>query len=238
MKEFENKIKLLRKELRSYSDSKKKKTSKNFFKTGKGEYGYGDVFLGVTVPICRKIAIKYKNLSMKNITHLINSKIHEERLVGILILVHVYEINPESIKKKIVKYYLDNSNKINNWDLVDLSAPKIIGNFLKYKNNRNILEKLAKSDNLWKKRISIISTYSFIKNNDFDDCFKISNILMNDKHDLIHKAVGWMLREVGNRNMSKEESFLKKNYKIMPRTMLRYAIEKFPKNKRMIYMRK
>ena len=225
----------LRSNLNDIKNPEKVQVLQRFFKTGKGQYGEGDIFLGITVPESRKIAIKYSSLELIDIKSLLQSKIHEERLIALLILVHRYNTNIEE-RKNIFYFYLDNTNYINNWDLVDLSSHQIIGDFLKNK-DRKILYQLVKSSNLWERRISIISTYAFIRNNNFEDTLKISEILLNDEHDLIQKAVGWMLREVGNRNMNIEEEFLKKHYKSMPRTMLRYAIEKFPENKRKAYLK-
>ncbi len=223
----------LKKDLEKLGSPKKAKILQRFFKTGPGQYGEADIFLGIMVPQTRVIAKKYKNLLLKEIEELLSSKIHEERLGALLILVHKY-YNSQN-KKEIFDFYVDNASKINNWDLVDLTAPKIMGNWLLNK-PKDILYELVKSDNLWEKRISIISTFAFIKEKQFDDTFKISEILINDKHDLIHKAVGWMLREIGKRNLEVEENFLKKHYKNMPRTMLRYAIEKFPEAKRKAYL--
>ncbi len=225
----------LKQDLEKLANKDKSKLLQRFFKTGKGEYGYGDIFLGITVPNQRKIAKKYFNLNLNQIEELLKSKIHEHRLTALLILVDKFKKGEESIKKEIVNFYLKNINYINNWDLVDLSSHKIIGEYLIDK-DKSILYKLARSDNLWEKRISIISTASFIRENKFEDTLKISKILLHDKHDLIHKAVGWMLREVGKRNQNIEEVFLKKYYKKMPRTMLRYSIEKFDKNKRRFYL--
>jgi len=224
-----------RSDIEKATNPEKAKLLQCFFKTGKGEYGEGDIFLGITVPESRKLAIKYKDLPLKDTESLLKSKIHEERLIALLILVHNYEKNSET-RDKIFNFYLKNTEYINNWDLVDLSSHQIVGNYLSGR-NRYILHKLAKSDNLWEKRISIISTAYFIKKDDFSETLKIATILLKDKHDLIHKAVGWMLREVGKRDLKTEESFLKKNYKKMPRTMLRYAIEKFPESKRLRYLK-
>jgi len=226
----------LKQDMQKLSSKEKAKILARFFKTGKGEYGYGDVFLGLTVPETRSVAKKYSNLDLKYAEELLKSKIHEHRLVALLILIEKFKQFNERDKKEIIDFYLSNTNYINNWDLVDLSADKILGNYLVDK-NKNILYKLANSNNLWEKRISIISTFAFIKQNEFQDTLNISRILLKDKHDLIHKAVGWMLREVGKRNLNIEEEFLKKNYKQMPRTMLRYSIEKFNKNKREFYLR-
>lgn len=221
-------LKKLKKDLKEKSNPKKAEILQRFFKTGKGEYGEGDVFLGVMVPETRAIAKKYFNLDVKDVKDLLNSDIHEHRLIGLLILVGKYE---KGEKENIFNFYLNNSSRINNWDLVDVTAPKIVGNFLLDK-PRDILHSLAESDNLWERRIAIISTFSFIRENDFKDALKISEKLLQDEHDLIHKATGWMLREVGKKDIKKLESFLKKHYKNMPRTMLRYAIEKFPEEER------
>ncbi|MBI5221675.1 MAG: DNA alkylation repair protein [Candidatus Magasanikbacteria bacterium] len=197
-----------------------------FFKTGKGQYGEGDIFLGIYVPIQRGIAKKYLVLDLKDIQILLNSKIHEHRTIALFILIAQYQKADEKIKEKIYKFYLENTKRINNWDLVDLSAPNIVGQQL-LKNNKNILYKLARSKNLWEKRIAIVATLTFIRAKKFDDTLKISEILIRDRHDLIHKAVGWMLREMGKRDESLLRKFLKKHAKNMPRTMLRYSIEKF-----------
>jgi len=208
-----------------------------FFKTGKGEYAEGDIFSGLTVPQSRVIAKKYKDLELSEIENLLHSKIHEERLIALLILIEHFKKNKHE-QKEIFEMYLQNTKYINNWDLVDLSAPNVVGMYLADK-KRNVLYELAKSHNLWEKRISILSTLAFIvKKNEYVDTFKISDILLRDEHDLIHKAVGWMLREVGKRiSQEKEEEFLKTRYKIMPRTMLRYAIERFEEGKRKKYLR-
>ena len=233
-------MKKLHKQLEEHSDSEKAKLLQRFFKTGKGEYGEGDIFLGIVVPNQRKIAKEAaERLSMENLQELLNSKVHEKRLIALLILIEKYKKAEE--KEFIFNFYLSNTKNINNWDLVDLSAPNILGDYLleKGREDREILQKLAKSEHLWEKRISIISTFAFIRNQEFDDALRISELLLNDKHDLIHKAVGWMLREIGKRDLEIEENFLRKNsrYKEMPRTMLRYAIEKFPEKKRKMYLR-
>ena len=230
-------LKLLRSELKNLKNPEKAKIVARFFKTGKGQYGEGDVFLGLMVPVSRSIAIKYKDLNINDIENLLNSKIHEERLIGLLILVHNYKIGDNEEKDKIYKFYLKNAKKINNWDLVDLSADKIVGHHLHDK-DKSVLHKLAKSENLWERRIAIIATFQFIRNKQFDDAFSVSELLIKDKHDLIQKAVGWMLREIGKRDLEAEERFLLKHYKKMPRTMLRYAIERFEEGKRSFYMNK
>lgn len=227
---------ILREEIKSASNPGKAKFLQRFFKTGKGEYAEGDVFLGIVVPVQRQIAKKYTELSFEDLEKLITSKYHEERLIALLILVERFKKASEDEKDKIIKFYLKNRKGINNWDLVDLSAPKIFGEYLLNK-DRKILFRFAKSKDLWEKRIAVLSTFTFIKNNDFNDALKIYEILVYDKHDLIHKAVGWMLRELGKIDLKTEEKFLKKYYKTMPRTMLRYAIEKFPEKKRKAYLK-
>jgi 3-methyladenine DNA glycosylase AlkD len=223
----------LKKELQKLADPEKAKLLQRFFKTGKGEYGEGDIFLGLTVPVQRNVAKKYYNLDLKQIKELMESKIHEYRLIGLFILINKYKTTNH--KKIIMRFYLKNTNNINNWDLVDLSAPNIVGKHLLDK-DRSILYKLAKSNSLWEKRISVLACFAFIRENDFKDALKISGILLKDEHDLIHKSVGWMLREIGKRNQKIEEEFLKKHYKQMPRTMLRYSIEKFEEKKRKSYL--
>jgi len=187
--------------------SEKAKVLQRFFKTGPGEYGEGDIFIGVTVPDLRKTAKKYQKITLNETKELLNSKIHEERLVSTLILIQKFSNASLKEKGELVKYYLDNTKKINNWDLVDLSAPQIIGEYLKDKQDRTILYKLAKSNNLWERRISIITTLTFIRNNQFSDTLKLSTTLLHDKHDLIQKAVGWMLREVGKRDITTESLY-------------------------------
>lgn len=226
----------LKSELKQAGNPERAKILQRYFKTGKGEYGERDIFLGITVPEQRKIAKRfYDNLSLSEVQTLLNSRIHEERFTALEILNFKYSSSAEKEKRKIIGFYLKNTAKINNWDLVDTSAPYLLGDFLNNK-DKSILYKFAKSEDLWKKRISIIATYHFIKNNQFHDTLKIAEILLNDKHDLIQKAVGWMLREIGKRNQEVLETFLKNNCKNMPRTMLRYSIEKFPQEKRQAYL--
>jgi len=230
----------IKKELKALGNPKKALHSARFFKTGKGEYGQGDIFLGISVPEQRKIAGKYWSLiSLSDTKNLLQSKIHEHRLTALFILIAKYQKGDKEVKTGIYKLYLNNTRYINNWDLIDLSAPKIVGDHLSNKPvKRKILYRFAKSKSLWEKRIAILATYTFIRNKEFSDTLKISEILLFDKHDLIHKAVGWMLREVGKKDQKTEEDFLKKYHKVMPRTMLRYAIEKFPEKKRKFYMKK
>jgi len=215
----------------------KAKILQRFFKTGDGQYGAGDVFLGIVVPEQRNIAKQFADLDMSKIQKLLNSKIHEKRLIALFILIGQYKKANKIGKAKIYRFYLKNSSRVNNWDLVDLSAPNIVGDYLLDK-DRRMLYKLARSRSLWEKRIAIVATFKLIRENDFDDTLKISEMLLKDKHDLIHKAVGWMLREVGKRNQKVLEEFLLKYHKEMPRTMLRYSLEKFDDKKKAFYMRK
>ncbi len=223
------------KDLDNAASKEKAKFLGRYFKTGKGEYGEGDIFLGITVPEQRRICKSYTNISLDDTQKLLNSKIHEHRVCALFVLIDNY--NKADIRKKkiIVDFYLRNTKNINNWDLVDTSAPYILGKWLIDK-DRKILYKLAKSKNLWERRISIIATYEFIRAGQLKDTLAISEILLKDRHDLIHKAVGWMLREAGKKSLQMEEEFLKKHYRKMPRTMLRYAIERFPEEKRKFYM--
>ena len=229
-------LKSLKKDLENLKDPEKAKILQRFFKTGKGEYGEGDIFLGIPVPKQRKIAKKYSNLTLSNIQSLLSSKIHEYRLVGLLVLIFKYKESNVKDKEKIFNLYLKNTNNINNWDLVDLSAHNIVGEYTYLKKDSKAIFSLAKSNNLWEKRIAMISTYAFIKKQEYNEALKIAEILIYDKHDLIHKVVGWMLREIGKRNQDIEEEFLKKYACNMSRTMLRYAIEKFNKKRRAYYL--
>ena len=233
---MKTKIDEVYKELKSKANPKQAKNLQRFFKTGLGEYGEGDIFLGLKVGGSREIAKKYQNLSLKETEKLLHSKIHEERLIALLILIHKFQTDKEDLKEKIFKLYLKNTKYINNWDLVDLSAHKIIGEYLRNK-SKKILYKLVKSENIWERRIAVLTTFQFIKDNEFKESLKISKLLLKDKHDLIHKAVGWMLREIGKRSLVTEEKFLKTHYKKMPRTMLRYAIERFPEKRRQAYLK-
>jgi 3-methyladenine DNA glycosylase AlkD len=207
-----------------------------FFKTGPGEYGEGDVFLGVRVPEVRKLVKQYPDVGLKEARQLITSPKHEERLLALLILVRDFSRGDERSQKRIYAFYLAKTRYINNWDLVDSSAEHIVGVFLMEKEKAPLYE-LAKSDSLWERRIAIMATFHFIKQMAFSETLKISDMLLLDDHDLIHKAVGWMLREIGKRDMRTEEKFLKGRYGSMPRTMLRYAIEKFPEPKRQAYLK-
>ena len=226
----------LQNELRRLSNKEIAEHSQRFFKTGKGQYGEGDRFLGIRVPVLRKIAKKYRGISVDECYQLLKSQFHEERLLALLILVAIFDKTNNEGRKTIYILYLDNTRFINNWDLVDCSAEHIVGTYLRGADKQPIYN-LANSGILWERRISIMSTFHFIKYNEFIDSLRISEILLHDKEDLIHKAVGWMLREIGKRDIEVEEEFLRKYYKEMPRTMLRYSIEKFPKAKRKRYLK-
>ena len=224
-------------DLKKSANKDKAKVLSGFFKTKKGQYGEGDIFLGITVPDQRNVAKKYKESSFDDVKKLLGNKIHEYRLTGLLILVEKFTESDDFRRKKIIDLYMNDLRYVNNWDLVDLSADKILGSYLLDK-DKSILKKMARSKNLWERRIAIVSTFAFIKQNKFDDTLKISEILIHDKEDLIHKAVGWMLREVGKRNKKTEIYFLKKHYKNMPRTMLRYSIERFSESEKKFFMAK
>jgi 3-methyladenine DNA glycosylase AlkD len=228
--------KIIRMELEKLADPAKAKLLQRFFKTAPGQYGEGDIFLGITVPDLRALARQYYDLTPTDALSLLESKYHEERVLALLILIRLYEKGDEAAKKKIYELYLANTKFINNWDLVDASAPYIVGAFLMDK-SRKALYALARSADLWERRISIIATARFIRNNQFADTLGISKLLLADRQDLIHKAVGWMLREVGKRDQAVEEQFLREHYKKMPRTMLRYAIERMPEAKRQAYLK-
>ena len=228
-------LEAIKKELQDLANEEQAKNLQRFFKTGKGEYGEGDIFLGIKVPIQREIAKKYSGLSLPKIQELLKSKTHEHRLTGLIILSNKYKESKEEEKVNIFNFYLKNTKNINNWDLVDITAPNIVGHFL-FDKKKNILYDLARSADLWERRIAIVSTFDFIRKQEFQETLALSEILLDDKHDLIHKAVGWMLREIGKKDKAVLENFLKQHYKIMPRTMLRYAIEHFPEEKRKMYL--
>lgn len=219
------------KEIQSKANPEKAKLLQRFFKTGKGEYGEGDIFLGLTVPIQRIIAKKYKDISLPKLQELIKSKFHEYRLIALLILTYKFEKANEKTQEEIFNFYLKNTKYINNWDLVDLTSTRVMGKFL-FEKDKKILYKLVNSKDLWEKRISIISTLYFVSKNEFQDALTISELLLKDKHDLIHKAVGWTLREIGKRDKEVLRKFLRQHYQDLPRTTLRYAIERFPEEER------
>lgn len=223
--------------LNSYANRAKIPDYMRFFKTGKGEYGEGDQFLGIKVPDIRKVVKKYfMSLSLNEIQEFLYSPYHEHRMFALLVLVALYQSKRLDNKATIYHFYLNHTAQINNWDLVDVTCPHIVGDYLLDK-DRSLLYRYAVSDNLWEKRIAIIATFAFIKAGEFEDTFAIANLLLDDKHDLIHKAVGWAIRNVGNKNLKAELEYLNPRYKKMPRTMLRYAIEKFDEPLRLQYLK-
>ncbi|NCS99743.1 DNA alkylation repair protein [Candidatus Parcubacteria bacterium] len=232
-------VKNLKAELHSYASPERKKTNEWFFKTGEGEYGFGDKFIGISMTHTRKVARHYHNLKLSDLHKLLTSPIHEERMTALLILVAKFEKAGEELQTDIFEFYLENDKHINNWDLVDTSAPKIIGAYVfKHPSKKSILIRYSKSKNLWQRRIAIIATFAFIRDNQFDLTMKIAKTLLLDSHDLTHKAVGWMLREVWKRDHRLVEKFLIDNYNKVPRTTLRYAIERMVEFKRKQFLNK
>ncbi|MEW6127957.1 MAG: DNA alkylation repair protein [Acidobacteriota bacterium] len=222
--------------MRAMGSEERARVSEWFFKTGPGEYGEGDLFLGLDSPTLRKLAKEYRAANFKILLSLLKSKFHEERLLALLILGLQFLKASDEAKHEIYRFYLANTLYINNWDLVDCSAPHVVGAFLIDK-DKVILAKLAKSESLWERRIAIVATHYFIRNYHFDTTFKIAEMLLQDREDLIHKAVGWMLREVGKKHFEAEEAFMRIHYQRMPRTMLRYAIERFPEELRQKFLK-
>ncbi len=223
--------------LRSLADAEKAAFFPRFFKTGKGEYGEGDTFIGVTVPQVRSVVKQFRDLSLEDVEMLLKSPIHEARLGGLLVLVSQYQKADAAVRKRIAKFYLDHLDSVNNWDLVDSSAHQILGPHIEATGDTQILDRLAKTKHLWRERVAIVTTYHFIRLGQFEHTIRIAEILLHHDHDLIHKAVGWMLREMGKRDRKTLEKFLKKHSKTMPRTALRYAIEKFDEPTRKRYLR-
>ena len=232
---LESTARTAQKRLRSFADAEQATILARFFKTGPGQYGEGDRFIGVKVPATRKVAKEFKNLPLTEVKCLLHSEIHEERLLALVILIGQFEKGDDATRKLIYDLYLANTRHINNWDLVDLSAPQIVGGYLETR-SRKPLDRLAKSASLWERRISILATHWFIRHSDFADTIRIAEKLLHDKQDLIHKAVGWMLREVGKRDVAVLEEFLGQHCRVMPRTMLRYAVERFSEGKRRSYL--
>jgi 3-methyladenine DNA glycosylase AlkD len=227
----------VRKHLRNLANPEIAKISAWFFKTGPGQYGEGDRFIGVRVPALRKLARQHRTLPLTEVEPLLHSNIHEERLLALLILVLAFAKVEDSEQKKIVDLYLQNTRYVNNWDLVDASAPYLVGAYLMDKSRRP-LYRLVKAPSLWERRIAIVATQHFIRQGDFADTLEIGRLLLDDREDLIHKATGWMLREVGKRHQATLEGFLERHGASMPRTMLRYAIERFPEGKRQEYLQR
>ncbi len=221
--------------LRMLGDREKARVLQRFFKTAPGEYGAGDLFVGLRVPEIRKLAKDYRALPFAELIQLLHSPLHEARMLALVILVRTYADGDDPLQERIYHLYLQNTRFINNWDLVDASAAPIVGAYLQYR-SRSPLHVLAVSPLLWERRISIMATFHYIKCGEFAETLHIAQLLLRDPEDLIHKAVGWMLREIGKRDHLTEEAFLKSHYKTMPRTMLRYAIEKFPEKLRQRYL--
>jgi 3-methyladenine DNA glycosylase AlkD len=226
----------IRRKLAAHADSSRIPGVSAFFKTGVGEYGEGDVFIGVRVPAIRAVCRECRGAGLPEIRALLRSRVHEERALALLLLMDRFDREDQAGRRRLYEFYLSHTDFINNWDLVDCSAAAIVGRWLEER-DRAPLERLARSRSIWERRIAIIATYHFIKRGEFRDTLRIADLLLGDSHDLIHKAVGWMLREVGKRNGSVERQFLKTRANRMPRTMLRYAIERFPPAERQAYLR-
>ena len=225
----------LRTRFRKLGTRERARAAQRYFKTGPGEYGEGDVFIGVAMPPLRRFAREAAATKYMDVLKLLRSRIHEERLLALLLLVQRYEKGDAAMKARVYRSYLANTRYINNWDLVDLSAPNIVGAHL-LQRSRAPLYRLVKSNSVWERRIAVLATFRFIRERDLTDALKIARALLDDGHDLIHKATGWMLREIGKRDRMRAERFLARHCRTMPRTMLRYAIERFPEAKRRRYL--
>lgn len=221
--------------LQLLGNPEKARLMQRYFKTAPGEYAAGDVFIGVTVPAVRGLLKEFRNLTPAELLPLLGSGTHEERFFALLALVRCFDRGDAASREQIYDLYLANTGSINNWDLVDCSAPAIVGGYL-LERTREPLYSLARSASLWERRIAILATFTFIRSNQFDDSLSIATLLLADREDLIHKAAGWMLREVGKRDQGAAEEFLRRHCRVMPRTMLRYAIERFPAEKRRMYL--
>ena len=226
----------IRRELESLGDASQAAILQRFFKTGPGEYGAGDRFRGIRVPVLRGLAKKYQELSLAEARRLLPSPFHEDRLLVLLILIRQCDRGDQDVRDQLHRFYLEHTRFVNNWDLVDVSAPHLLGHYLEDR-PKDTLTRLAASGNWWERRLAIIATLHFIKRQDFDETLRIARLLLGDPEDLIHKAVGWMLREVEKRQGAVAEAFLRKHYRQMPRTMLRYAIERLPEARRQAYLK-
>ncbi len=229
-------ITAIQRELEGLADPGQAAILQRFFRTGPGEYGEGDRFRGIRVPLLRKIAGKYRHLPLPETGRLLRSAFHEDRLLALLILIEHYNRGDDTVRGEIHRFYLDHAGRVNNWDLVDASAPHLLGHYLMDR-SKDPLTRLAASRVLWERRMAIIATFYFIRQGVYDDTLRVARLLLGDPEDLIHKAVGWMLREVGKREAAAAEAFLQAHYRNMPRTMLRYAIEKFPEARRQAYLK-
>jgi 3-methyladenine DNA glycosylase AlkD len=223
-------------ELESLADPRQAAILQRFFKTGPGDYGAGDRFRGIRVPVLRRLVRKYRHLPQAAAESLLPTSFHEDRLLALLLLIDRYYRGNDAVRGGIHRFYLEHTGWVNNWDLVDASAPHLVGHYLQDR-PKGLLTRLAASGILWERRIAILATFHFIKQGDLDETFRIAASLLSDPEDLIHKAVGWMLREAGKRDVSAAESFLGAHYRQMPRTMLRYAIERFPEPRRQAYLK-
>ena len=223
-------------ELHALANKRTAEILQRFFKTGPGEYGEGDRFLGIRVPQLRALVRRFRLLAHEHVLNLLHSPWHEQRLLALLLLVEQYRHGTDAERDAIYRAYLENTHYINNWDLVDSSAEHIVGSHLD-PGKLAVLEELARSESLWERRIAMLATFHWIKQGQFRPALRMAKLLLKDPHDLIHKAVGWMLREVGKRDVTVEEKFLREHYRNMPRTMLRYAIERLPERRRRQYMR-
>lgn len=226
----------IQKRLAALGDARVAEGSRRFFKTGPGQYGEGDLFRGIRVPVLRRLAKEYETISLPDAGRLLGSPFHEDRLLALLLLVRLYARGDGAAREKVYRLYLKSTRFINNWDLVDSSAEHIVGAFLRDR-PREPLRRLAESADLWERRIAVLATFHFIRRGEFDETLAVARALLSDPEDLIHKAVGWMLREVGKRDPAALEGFLKEHCRRMPRTMLRYAVEKFPEEKRRLYLK-
>jgi 3-methyladenine DNA glycosylase AlkD len=226
----------IHRQLRALANRSRAENAGRFFKTAPGEYGAGDRFLGITVPVLRRLAREHEALTPREVTRLLRSPWHEERLLALFILVRQYARDGPARQEAIYRLYVNSTAHVNNWDLVDSSAEPIVGAHLAAR-RRDALMQLATSERLWERRIAIMATFHYVKRGQFKDTLKIARLLLVDPHDLIHKAVGWMLREIGKRDRAVEEKFLRQHAGHMPRTMLRYAIERFPRTLRLRYLR-
>jgi 3-methyladenine DNA glycosylase AlkD len=226
----------IQKRLEALGDARVAEASRRFFKTGPGEYGEGDRFRGIRVPVLRGLVKEYQSMTPGEAAGLLASAFHEDRLLALLILVRLYSRGDEALREEIYRLYLESTQFINNWDLVDSSAEHIVGAHL-WERPRAPLRRLAKSEDLWERRVAVLATFHFIKRGEFVETLAVARALLSDREDLIHKAVGWMLREVGKRDPEAEEQFLKEHYRRMPRVMLRYAVERFPEEKRRRYLK-
>ena len=220
------------------ADAERARHAAGYFKTGKGEYGEGDVFLGATARQVYEVVRRYRDLPVSQVRVLLRSAIHEHRIGALLILVSQFERGDEVVRGRIYRFYMDHLHRVNNWDLVDCSAHKIVGRHLREgKRSTRVLDRLARSRDLWRRRVAMIATHAYIREREYEVPLRIAGVLLNDPHDLIHKAVGWMLREVGKRDRAVMEGFLRRHYSTMPRTMLRYAIERLPEKRRNAYLK-